>query len=671
MEALLTGIIIWILGGVGAVVLSRFPRWASTSGAAAAVLGALLGLPPTVRVLLHGGCDSLQLPWDAVHGRFLVELDALGAVFLLPILALTVLAAVYGAQYLLAYRDRKSLGVPWFFFNAFVAGMTLVVLARTVLLFVVAWEVMSLSAFFLVTFEHEEVGVRRAGWVYLVATHLGLTFLLTAFLLLGNQAGSLEFAAFHAVTLPSATLAGVVFVLALVGFGAKAGIVPFHVWLPEAHPAAPSHVSALMSGVMIKMGLYGLLRVLTFLGPPVPWWGMTLAVSGMLTALVGISLAVCQRDIKRVLAYSSIENMGLITLSLGIGFWGQATQRPLVATLGLAGGLLHMWNHAVMKSLMFLAAGSVLHATGTRDLEQLGGLMRRLPWTARTMTLGAVAIAALPPLNGFASKWLMYLALLHTGLAPLHDHGLTALLAVGLLALVGGLAAVAFARLIGIALLGSPRSAAADHAHESSLWMVIPLGLLAAACLVLALLPGVALDGVAQALLQLQGSPHAATSPALQQTREFLVSVGAFNAWLWGAIGMVSALLAVLARASTCAAGATWGCGYARPTARMQYTGQSFAEMSSQRLLPRFLRPRNSLQAPAGLFPTRSAFASDSPDPLSETVYEPLFARGARRCAQLRILQQGQVNIYLTYIGLAVVLAFAWMSLRTWWRMAG
>lgn len=513
MEALLTGIIIWILGGVGAVVLSRFPRWASTSGAAAAVLGALLGLPPTVRVLLHGGCDSLQLPWDAVHGRFLVELDALGAVFLLPILALTVLAAVYGAQYLLAYRDRKSLGVPWFFFNAFVAGMTLVVLARTVLLFVVAWEVMSLSAFFLVTFEHEEVGVRRAGWVYLVATHLGLTFLLTAFLLLGNQAGSLEFAAFHAVTLPSATLAGVVFVLALVGFGAKAGIVPFHVWLPEAHPAAPSHVSALMSGVMIKMGLYGLLRVLTFLGPPVPWWGMTLAVSGMLTALVGISLAVCQRDIKRVLAYSSIENMGLITLSLGIGFWGQATQRPLVATLGLAGGLLHMWNHAVMKSLMFLAAGSVLHATGTRDLEQLGGLMRRLPWTARTMTLGAVAIAALPPLNGFASKWLMYLALLHTGLAPLHDHGLTALLAVGLLALVGGLAAVAFARLIGIALLGSPRSAAADHAHESSLWMVIPLGLLAAACLVLALLPGVALDGVAQALLQLQGSPHAATSP--------------------------------------------------------------------------------------------------------------------------------------------------------------
>ncbi len=671
MEAILAGMMVWILGGVGAVTLSRCPRSASTLGASAAVLGALLGVTPTVRVLLHGGCESLQLPWDAVHGRFLVELDALGAVFLLPILGLAVMTAVYGAHYLLAYRHHKSLGAPWFFFNVFIAGMTLVVLARTVLLFVVAWEVMSLTAFFLVTFEHEDVGVRRAGWVYLVATHLGLTFLLAAFLLLGNQAGSLEFAAFHAVTTRSTATAGVVFVLALVGFGAKAGIVPFHVWLPEAHPAAPSHVSALMSGVMIKLGLYGLLRVLTFLGPPAPWWGLTLAVTGMITALVGISLAIYQRDIKRVLAYSSIENIGLIVLSLGLGFWGQATQRPLVETLGLAGALLHIWNHALMKSLMFLAAGSVLHATGTRDLEQLGGLMRRMPWTARTMTLGAVAMAALPPLNGFTSKWLLYLALLHSGLSPLRDHGLTALLAVGLLALVGGLAAVTYVRLTGIALLGSPRSAAAGQAHESSRWMVTPLCLLTAACLALAVLPYVALDGLAQALLQLQGSPHAVTSPALQQTREFLVSLGMFNAWLLGTIGVISALLAVLVRASTSVAGATWGCGYVRPTARMQYTGQSFAEMSSKRLLPRFLRPRNTLQSPAGLFPAGSDFASHSPDPLSEKGYEPLFARWAQRCAQLRILQQGQVNIYLTYIVLAVVLAFAWVSLRSWWRMTG
>jgi formate hydrogenlyase subunit 3/multisubunit Na+/H+ antiporter MnhD subunit len=671
MEAVLTGILVWILGGLAALILSRFPRLASTVGASAAVVGALIALTPTLRVLLDGGRESQVLPWDAVHGRFHVELDPLGAAFLLPILALSVISAVYGAKYLMAHRHKKSLGAPWFFFNTFIAGMTLVVIARTVLLFVFAWEVMSLTAFFLITFEHEDAGVRRAGWVYLVAAQLGVAFLLAAFMILGNHARSLEFAAFASATTLSATTAGAVFVLTLIGFGAKAGVVPFHVWLPEAHPAAPSHVSALMSGVMIKMGLYGLLRVLTFLGQPAPWWGITLAVTGMITALVGISVALYQRDIKRILAYSSIENMGLITLSLGVGFWGQATNRPIVATFGMAGALLHIWNHSLMKSLLFLAAGSILHATGTRDVEQLGGLMKRMPWTATIMTLGSVAIAALPPLNGFTGKWLIYLGLLHSGLSTAGDHGLTALLAAGLLALVGGLAAVTFVRLTGIALLGSPRGETADHAHESSPWMVAPMVLLAASCLAMALMPFFALDCVAQVLRQLQGSHHALTGNAYQQTRELLLSVGIFSAWLLGVIGIMSALLAALARASSSVEAATWGCGYLHPTQRMQYTGQSFAEMSTQRILPGFLRPRHTRKPPEGLFPAPGDFASHRPDPLCERVYEPLFARWARRCAQLRILQQGQVNIYLTYVVLAVVLALAWTSLRTWWRLAG
>src|SRR5439155_4986294 len=239
------------------------------------------------------------------------------------------------------------------------------------------------------------------GWVYLIATHLGAAFLLAAFAVLGSHAGSLEFAAIQSQLNMSAVGAGVVFLLALVGFGAKAGLVPFHVWLPEAHPAAPSHVSALMSGVMIKMGLYGMLRIWTFLGQPAPWWGPTLAGMGLLTGLVGIALALQQRDVKRVLAYSSIENMGLIALALGVGLWGMASGLPTVAGLGMTAGLLHVWNHALMKALMFFAAGSVLHGTGIKDMEKLGGLMKRMPWTASAMMVGAVAIAALPPLNGF------------------------------------------------------------------------------------------------------------------------------------------------------------------------------------------------------------------------------------------------------------------------------
>ena len=231
-----------------------------------------------------------------------------------------------------------------------------------------------------------------------------------------------------------------------------------------------------MSGVMIKMGLYGLLRVVSFIGPPAPWWGLSLGAFGLLTALVGISLALYQRDMKRVLAYSSIENIGLIGLAFGVGFFGSATGRSAVAVLGTSAGLLHIWNHALMKCLMFFAAGSVLHGTGTKDLEKLGGVAKRMPWTGVTMIVGAVAISALPPLNGFVSKWLLYLSLMKYGLTTGGGRGLTALLAVGVLALVGGLAGIAFVRLTGIALLGSPRSEAASRAHESSPWIVAPDG---------------------------------------------------------------------------------------------------------------------------------------------------------------------------------------------------
>jgi hydrogenase-4 component B len=386
MDALLIAIALQVLSGIAAFACSRSPRAATALGAGGATAACALGLMPALRTLLGGTRESIRVQWDASHGAFSAEIDSLSAFFLVPILGLSALAAVYGSEYLFAYRDRKSLGAPWFFFNVFVAGMELVTIARTALLFLAAWEVMSVAAYCLVTFEHEKEETRRAGWIYLIATHLGVACLILAFVLLIRLAGTTEFEAFRNLPAAGAGWSGVLFVLALVGFGAKAGFVPFHVWLPEAHPAAPSHVSALMSGVMIKMGLYGLLRVLTFLGQPAVWWGPTLAGLGLVTALVGISLALYQRDVKRVLAYSSIENMGLIGLALGVGLWGWANEMPAVAVLGMTAALLHIWNHTLMKGLMFLAAGSILHATDTRDMEKLGGLMKRMPWTAGLMT---------------------------------------------------------------------------------------------------------------------------------------------------------------------------------------------------------------------------------------------------------------------------------------------
>jgi hydrogenase-4 component B len=633
-------------------------------GAGVAIAWCVLALIPTLRVLSGGETESLRLAWDPSHGAFVIGLDALSAFFLVPVLGLSILAAVYGASYLLAYQGQKSIGSSWLFFNLFVAGMVAVVIARTALLFLVSWEIMSISAYFLVTFEDEKAEVRRAGWIYLIATHLGVAFLFATFALLGHLAGGLEFEAFARMPAPSAVWAGVIFMLALVGFGAKAGLVPFHVWLPEAHPAAPSHVSALMSGVMIKMGLYGLLRILTFLGPPAPWWGLTLAALGLMTAVVGVSLALHQRDIKRVLAYSSIENMGLICLAFGVAIWGWAAKIPVVAALGLTAGLLHIWNHALMKGLMFLAAGSVLHGTGTKDMEKLGGLMKKMPWTGAFMVAGAVAIAALPPLNGFVSEWLMYLSLMKVGFALNDGRGLAALLAVGLLALIGGLAAIAFVRLIGIVLMGSPRSEAAAHAHESSPWMLGPMLVLVGLCLTVAVVPENVAAVPSGLVDHILGRGAVLGPPRLDPSEAPLRILGWMNTGILFALGLVATLFQAWSRKSERAKGPTWGCGYAEPTVRMQYTGRSFAEMMAEHLIPRSLRPRVSRQAPRGVFPAVSDFGSECPDPVSEKLYEPFFRRWAERFSRLRILQQGKVHVYLIYMVLMVVLALAWVSVR-------
>lgn len=670
MEVMLAAVVILVLSGTVALLASKWPRTATALGAGGAVLGCLVGLVPTLQILSGATAQSLRLAWDASHGAFSVSIDPLSAFFLLPVFGLSALAAVYGGNYLLAYRQKKSLGAPWFFFSLFVAGMAMVVIARTALLFLVAWEVMSIAAYCLVTFEHENPDVRKAGWIYLVATHLGVAFLFLAFLLLGRNAGGLEFEAFRTMPPLETRSAGLIFVLAVVGFGAKAGFVPFHVWLPEAHPAAPSHVSALMSGVMIKMGLYGLLRVVTFLGQPALWWGPTLAGLGLLTGLIGIALALQQRDVKRVLAYSSIENMGLIGLAFGIGLWGFASQLPLVAALGFTAGLLHIWNHALMKGLMFFAAGSVLHATHSKDMEQLGGLMKRMPWTGGSMLAGAVAIAALPPLNGFVSEWLMYLGLLKCGFATHGGRSLPAFFGVGLLALIGSLAAVAFVRLTGIVLLGSPRSDAAAHAHESSPWMLGPMVLLVFLCLGAAVFPQSVTGWMAGTLDQVLGRDAWYTLVESEQSEVPLAVVG--NVSAAALIAMAAGMVGLLAwsRRAVPGQGATWGCGYVMPTVRMQYTGRSFAEMIAEQLLPHFLRPHTALRAPRGLFPAPSEFRSDSPDPVSEKVYEPFFRRTAERFSRLRILQQGKVHVYLVYILLVVVMALAWVSLRTWWTVS-
>lgn len=654
--ALLAAALAVLVGSGGAALLAgRRPQLATALGAGGALAGCLLGVVPALRVLIGGADERVTLPWALPFASLSAGIDALSATFLLAIFTLSALAALYGSEYLLHERAGHRLGAPWFFFNLLVASMAVVVVARNAVLFLVAWEVMALASFFLVTFEHREASVREAGWMYLVATRLGTACLLALFVLLAAGPGPLDFDRFAVAP----ERAGLLFLLAVVGFGAKAGFGPFHVWLPEAHPAAPSHVSAVMSGVMIKTGVYGLLRLLTVLGPPPAWWGWLLCGIGIASAVGGVLFALAQRDLKRLLAYSSVENVGLIALAAGVGLLGVHDGSPALAVAGFAAALLHVLNHAAFKGLLFLAAGAVAQAAGTRDLEALGGLLKRMPWTGTAFLVGAVAIAGLPPLNGFVGEWLLYLAG-YVELAGGRALDPTPLAAViGTLALVGGLAAATFAKAFGTAFLGVARHAGAARACDPGLAMRAPLAVLAGLCVALAVGAPLLLGRLAAAIAPLTGLPPAQVDAELARLTPALWRVVAVGL-LFAAVGLLLAgLRRWLLRGRPVHAGPTWDCGYAHPSARMQYGGASFAQPLVDLFRP-LLRTRESGPPPEGLFPGAARFAVRTADVCTEIAYRPLFAGVARGLGRLRWLQHGRVHLYVLYISITLLALLVW-----------
>ena len=607
MFLILTSVVIFCLCGLASLGLGNRPRAATLFGAGGPVAGGVIGLIPSIGTLITSRTEELRYAWDVPYGSLYLQIDPLTSFFLLPILAMAALAALYGSQYMTAYRDRKNLGSFWFFFNLLEASMTLLTLARNGVLFLMFWELMSLSSFFLVTFENEQDTVRRAGWVYLVATHLGTAFLFALFLLLGQYAGTtiLDFDRFQAAQAGISPVAGVAFLLAVVGFGTKAGFIPFHVWLPEAHPAAPSHVSAVMSGVMIKTGIYGLLRVLGFLGPPSAWWGWLLLAVGLSSGILGVLFALSQHDLKRLLAFHSVENIGIIALGLGLGVLGLSLNVPVLAVLGFAGGMLHVINHALFKGLLFLGAGAVAHATGTRDIDHLGGLIKRMPVTAVTFLVGSVAICGLPPLNGFVSEFLIYLGAF--GSSGLPNIAAPCVLAIIGLALIGGLAAACFAKVFGIVFLGEPRSEHAARGHEAAPAMKIPMVILALCCVLIGflapLVPGV-MSGVVTAVT---GLPLESVRSHLDYATASLTPVVSITCTFVLLIALLAWFRCRLLSKRTIGESGTWDCGYARPTARMQYTASSFAQPLT-RMFAFALRPAFKGEKVEGLFPLLRRF---------------------------------------------------------------
>lgn len=671
---LFTAALVFRLGVIAVTMaLWRRERAARLVGFVGSALASAMTAVLAITVLRTGASVEGVLFLHPATGFSLGYLvDGLSAWFLLILSVLAVPVAVYSLGYVAhAPLNRRSvfLGVG---FNLLVGAVEVVFAAGDVLTFLGAWELMTLATAALVATEHASLASRRAAYLYLAMSHLATGCLIAGFMVLASVSGALSFTAlFSNGFLTSEPLRHGLFALFFIGFGVKAGIVPLHVWLPEAHPAAPTSISAFMSGVLIKTGIYGIVRVCAFgLGVPFLSWGVIVVLIGGLSALLGVLYALMQHDLKRLLAYHSIENIGIILLGLGAGMIGLAYGRSEVAALGVAASLYHVMNHAVFKGLLFLGAGSVVVATGTRHIEHLGGLLRRMPWTGLCFLVGAMAISGLPPLNGFASEWLTFQAFLfgfRGSTAPL-VHFLFPL-GGALLALTTALAAACFVKAFGITFLALPRSAAAARAHEAPAAMIVPQVMLAALCLGLGLFPGAVLATLEPVVRALPGFvPRAATAG----TPLAMVSgLDAFDRVLPVLFGVAlltaggAGLLLARRRGAKVRRVPTWGCG-GELSAGTEYTATAFSK-PLMLIFSTLYRPNRQVEALTEVSPyfTREVrYRSEIEPTFERRVYEPLLRTVMRMATAMRVLQAGSLQSYIAYV-IAMVVT---LVLMVWWR---
>jgi len=607
--------------------------------------GAFAALGAAVTVLGSGGVADWRGGFSVCGEPVHLRLDALSAVFLALLGVTGGCSAVYAREYWADRAHPRSARDGRMWTSVLLGGSGLVLLSANGLHFLLGWEVFALSGYFLITLDRSRREVRAAGWLYLAASHAGTLCLFAFFALLAARTGSWELGPLrdHPDLAP-------LFWLALLGFGVKAGMFPLHIWLPSAHANAPSHVSALLSGMALKVGIYGLMRFSGWLPVP-PAAGWVVAALGVASAVLGVAFALGQHDLKRLLAYHSVENIGIILLGLGFALLAAAHGHPLWGQLALVGALLHVWNHGLFKSLLFLGAGAVVHATGTREMSRLGGLWRAMPWTAALFALGAAAISGLPPLNGFVSEWLIYLGLFDAVNAR-GAAALGAVAAVVLLAMTGALALACFTKVCGVVFLGAPRSADAARAHECGPAMRGPMLVLAAACVAIGLAPAAFWPALMRAAAAWDPVWHDAVPPAS------LAAVGAANLTLTLLAIAAAVLLWSVTRRRGLRRAVTWDCGYAAPTARMQYTAGSYAAIITD-WFAWLLRPRRHEHRPEGIFPRSAASDEHTPEVVLEQVVAPAGSVVMRLALAARRLQHGRVQAYLLYViaGLVAVAA--------------
>lgn len=656
----------WLLiGSITPLLTAGHQPIAKRLAHGSACLGGLCGSLAAILVLVSQTTLVLTA-WRIMPGlvwRF--QVDALSAFFLLVISVVLVAVAVYSDGYVRKYEQKKNVAYLGALLNGFALSMMAVVTVTSSVTFLIAWEVMSLISFLLVMFEHEKEQVRTAGYIYFVMTHIATAFIILSFLIMFGFTDSIEFMVYQQqlMQLPDG-IKNMIFLMCLIGFGTKAGVIPLHIWLPRAHPVAPSSISALMSAVMIKTAIYGLMRILVdFFGGGPAWWGQVLLAAGILSAIWGILLALAENDIKRFLAYSSTENIGIILAGLGTALIFKASEQPVMASLALTAALFHILSHAWFKGLLFMGAGSVLYATHTKNINELGGLIRKMPWTAALFLVGGMALAALPPFSGLISEWLILQSLLHL---TFDSSGfwlkIAGALALALLALTGAFAAGGIVKQFGTAFLAMPRTQVAEQATEVPRSMRLGMAILAILLVVGGLWPS--------GILQLTGSVTNRYFGQLDGTRLLwqpvsTVTGGAADMTVLAGVFILSAVLLFgLLRwkfgRGTVVVDETWNCGTPL-TPSMEYTGTSYSHpvlMIFQNMLG--INRQVAVEREYPYYPKKISHRLQVQANMEAYLYKPLIAAMLALSQRIRTIQNGNLQNYLAYMVGALVIALIW-----------
>lgn len=612
----------------------------------ASVIASILIIIPAFLMLAYGNIIEYKLVWNNVIGTVPFVIDSLSAFFVIVISFVSTLCTIYANGYLKPYFEKgKKLASHCFFLPILTAAMLLVTVVQNALFFLIVWEIMSLASFFLVIFEDDKKEVLNAGIKYLIYMHVSVIFIIALMALMAVKSGGYNFETFKNIFIEAPYLKDVVFALAFIGFGTKAGFVPMHNWLPDAHPAAPSHVSAVMSAVMIKTGIYGILRTLLIIDRPTTFIAYFMLCIAVITALYGIIYAVTQKDIKKILAYSSVENIGIIGIGVGVGMIGQVYENSLVTMLGYTGALFHMMNHSVFKSLLFMGAGSVYLKTHTKNIELLGGLVKSMPKTAIFFLSACVAICALPPFNGFIGEFLIYVGLM--GTLKLDTSGLFILviLSIASLALVGTLAMLCFTKIFSITFLGLPRDENSSCVNSDvEKVMLIPMGILSVLTLVIGILAPFIFVPIACSVSDFVGIE----SLYREYVGILALLIKVFLCIVSFIIVFVAVLIFKKLFSKRAVAYNTWGCGYDKGNNHIQYTASSFVSPFASILTPLFKKIFD-VKKPKGLFPQDAHYNSDIQDVEEAYLINPIIKFDEKFLSKFERLQDGNIQHYILY----------------------